>query len=171
MAVNRIEGKKGISFVAQACRELNYPFLLVGRVSKIQYLQECQKIGGKLMEFKQNVSDIQLRQSYHKAGVHVCNSVNNFESGTLPILESMASGVPVISRGVGHVKDLYNGNNLRLLTGDPKDVGGIKVALEEVMKNKDATKKMITEGVKTVSKRSYAVWSQQHLEVYRKITK
>jgi glycosyltransferase involved in cell wall biosynthesis len=169
MAVNRIEGKKGISFVAQACSELGYQFQLVGRVSKPKYLQECREIGGKHMNFRENVSEQQLRQAYYEAGVHVCNSVDGFESGTLPILESMACGVPVISRNIGHVSDLYTGSNLKLLTGPPKDVEGIKTALQGIMNDKETTRKMIQEGTSTVGKRDYPTWSMRHLEVYRNL--
>ena len=75
----------------------------------------------------------------------------------------------MISRNVGHIGDLYTGKNLKILTGSPKDVKGIKVALKQIVENKDVAKKMISEGRITATKRGYNTWSKQHLEIYRKI--
>jgi glycosyltransferase involved in cell wall biosynthesis len=167
MSVNRIEGKKGVKEVAQACKELGYKFLLVGRVSKRDYCNEVIKAGGKFIKFTENVTDLQLRDKYHASAIHVCNSVDRFESGTLPILECMASGVPVVSRRVGHVPDLYNGKNLKLLEGRPNDVEGIKKILKHLMENHKARTNMRNEAIKTVAKRGYNTWSKMHAAVYK----
>jgi len=137
MCVARIEGKKGVREVAQACRELGYKFLLVGRVSNTDYMRQVEEVGGKALEFYENVSEEKKLEIYYQSGVHVCNSVDNFESGTMPILEAMACGVPVLTRVVGLVPDIYNGKNMVIRQGPPEDVEGLKKDLQEMMENYD----------------------------------
>ncbi len=122
MTVARIEGKKGVREVAQVCNELGYKFKLVGRISKPGYMDEVRQVGGDNLEFFENVTDEKMLEIYRQSAIHVCNSVDGFESGTLPILESMIMGVPVLTRGVGHVPDLLNDKNMVVRTGEQDDV-------------------------------------------------
>lgn len=103
MVANRIESKKGILPVALACKELGIKMQLVGAISQPDYFKEIIDTG--VVHFAQECSDQELRELYYEAGVHVCNSIDNFESGTMPILESIFCGVPVITRNIGHVPD------------------------------------------------------------------
>lgn len=134
MAVNRIEGKKGVLEVAKACKELGYKFVIIGRVSDGEYMQKVMEAGA---EFTENATEEILVDSYNKAAIHVCNSVDNFESGTLPILEAMACGVPVLTRNIGHVPDLYNGQNMVVRAGGVEDMEDLKKNLKEMMENRD----------------------------------
>lgn len=167
MVVNRIEAKKGIKEVAEACRQLGYKFLLAGRVSDRNYLNQML---GSHMEFHENVTENQLRDYYHRSAIHVCNSVPNFESGTLPVLEAMACGIPVVSRKVGHIPDLYDGNNMVLLENpSPADVNEVKEALKKVMENIELRKSLREAGLKTVQNRGYHIWRKKHADLYKGI--
>lgn len=79
MVSSRIEGKKGILPVAQACQTLGVKMTLVGRISDRNYFNQIMQTG--VVEFKENVSEEDLRQAYYDHAVHVCNSIDNFESG------------------------------------------------------------------------------------------
>lgn len=136
MVAARIEGKKGIREVAQVCKELGYKFRLVGRVSKMEYMKQVMEISKGSIEFLENANEEQLRNSYYQSAIHVCNSVDNFESGTLPVLEAMASGVPVLTRNVGHIPDIYDGRNMVVRKGQPEDLGDLKANLKEMMENR-----------------------------------
>lgn len=137
MSVNRIEGKKGVLEVAQVCKELGYKFKLVGRVSEPNYMHEVMKAGEGIMEFTENATDERLREIYYQSRIHVCNSVDGFESGTLPVLEAMACGVPVLARKVGHVPDLYDGTNMVVRDGKPDDIEELKAKLRDLMENRE----------------------------------
>jgi glycosyltransferase involved in cell wall biosynthesis len=170
MTVARIEGKKGVYEVAKACSELGYKFLLVGRISKADYANRIiAEFGKGKFEFRNGVDENTLRRSYYESAVHVCNSVDNFESGTLPILESISCGVPVITRMVGHVPDIYNGKNLRILTGKPEDVAGIKTALRELMDNRPLRMEMRTEARKSVADRTHTRYASDYANLYKEI--
>ena len=136
MSVNRIEGKKGVREVAQACKELGYQFILVGRVSKVDYMQDVMRAGSGNMKFIENATDEELGDTYYKSAIHVCNSVDGFESGTLPILEAMACGTPVLTRLIGHVPDLSNGGNMHIRVGQPDDVEDLKRELKAMMEGR-----------------------------------
>jgi glycosyltransferase involved in cell wall biosynthesis len=120
MVANRIEGKKGVLPVAIAAAELGLKFILVGAISDQEYFFSIQQTGN--VEFHEQVTDEELRDLYYRSTIHVCNSVDNFESGTMPVLEAMLCGTPVLSRLVGHVPELSNGSNMVLHEGDPEDV-------------------------------------------------
>lgn len=131
MVANRIESKKGILPVAKAVADLNMHFILVGNISDANYFREVMQTG--YIEFHENVSDEELRSLYYKSGVHICNSVDNFESGTMPILESMLCGTPVITRSIGHVPDIYNGDNLVINDHQPDDVDHLSTLIFQTL--------------------------------------
>lgn len=130
MVAQRIESKKGIEPVARACKELGYQFVLVGEISDAEYFA---KIAQHRVTFMEKISDEELAEVWKQAAIHVCNSVDNFESGTLPILDAMATGVPVLTRPVGLVPDIYNEKNLRVREGQPDDYEELKAMLQGLM--------------------------------------
>lgn len=168
MVANRIESKKGILPVAIACADLNLHFILVGAISDPNYFQSIMATTGNV-EFHEQISDLELRQLYHDSTIHVCNSVDNFESGTLPILEAMLCGTPVLTRNVGHVPELNNGENLTLLEGVPEDVMGITDKLSEMLADK---KKLIEQREKawqTAKSRSFERRAYMYQKLYRQV--
>lgn len=168
MVANRIESKKGILPVAIACAELNLHFVLVGAVSDLNYLQSIMATTGNV-EFHEEVSDEDLRDLYHRSTIHVCNSVDNFESGTMPILEAMLCGVPVLTRSVGHVPDLDNGENLVLLEGVSEDVQGIQDRLSEMMADKKRLLELRDRGWQTAKGRSFERRAYMYQKLYRRV--
>ena len=95
MVANRIEAKKGIMEAAIACGDAGLRLMLVGAISDRNYFESV--MATECVEYHEQVSDEELRRLYHKSTIHICNSVDGFESGTLPILGAMMCGVPVIS--------------------------------------------------------------------------
>lgn len=171
MSVNRIEGKKGVLEVAQACKELGYPFTLVGRVSKADYMKEVMLAGGNNIEFYENATDEILKEVYYKSAIHVCNSVDGYESGTLPILEAMACGVPVMTRSIGHVPDLYSGSNMDVRMGTQNDLDDIKTHLQNLMENKQYRISMREKAWETVKNRDDRRMALDIQKLYYKLYK
>lgn len=168
MVANRIESKKGILPVAIACAELNLHLILVGAISDQQYFNSVMATTGNV-EFHEQISDEKLRELYHKAAIHVCNSVDNFESGTLPILEAMLTGVPVLTRLVGHVPDLNNGENMVLLDGDSEDVNGIQDKLLEMISDKKKLQDLREKAWQTAKARSFERRAYMYQKLYREV--
>lgn len=168
MVANRIESKKGILPVAIACAELNLHFILVGSISDANYFESIMATTGNV-EFHEQISDQELKDLYYKSTIHVCNSVDNFESGTLPILESMLTGVPVLTRNVGHVPELNNGENMVLLDGLSEDVLGIQDKLHEMMADKKALRDMRDKAWQSAKVRSFERRAYMYQKLYRQV--
>lgn len=170
MVANRIEGKKGILPVCEATKRLGMKMVLVGRPSKPDYLAEVQKYDH--VEYKQGITDEELREEYYRAGIHICNSVDDFESGTLPILESMACGLPVLTRKIGHVPETNNGKNMVVRNGDPDDVDELVEKLEQMRSDYEGMLRMREAAWYTVKNRNIEIFGRKYSNAYyRLITK
>lgn len=171
MAVNRIEGKKGVREVAQACNDLGYKFILVGRPSKPEYVKQVKAAGGSSLDYRSNISDKALRASYYESAIHVCNSVDHFESGTMPILEAMSCGIPVLTRWIGHVPDLYaeDENCLRINRGTDEDVESIKEHLVDMMDGRNTRIKQRLAAEVVVQSRSNEIRAARYREIYEEM--
>lgn len=167
MVVNRIEGKKGVLEVAMVCKELGYKLLLVGNVSDADYINKVLETD--VVEFHENISNEDLRDIYYKSAVHVCNSIDNFESGTLPILEAMACGVPVLTRNIGHVPDLADGGNMLVRAGLQDDLLDLKARLSELMENRTLRENMRDRGWKTAKNRYDKKMARQFSMLYNQV--
>lgn len=167
MVANRIESKKGILPVAIATAELGMKFVLVGAISNQDYFTSIMATGN--VEFHEQCSDEELKELYYNSTIHVCNSVDNFESGTMPILEAMLCGVPVLSRLVGHVPELNNGENMNILEGDPEDVQGIQDKLFEMVSDKKKLAEMRDKAWQTAKTRSFERRAYMYQKLYREV--
>jgi glycosyltransferase involved in cell wall biosynthesis len=164
MTVGRIESKKGILEVATVCEKLGYKLLLVGRVSEPDYMREILK--NKCVEFIEDAKDEELRDAYYRSSIHVCNSTDNFESGTLPILEAMACGVPVLTRPVGHVMDLYNGENMVVRNGAKDDLEDLENSIKDLMESRPIRERIRPKAWETVKTRSHDVMARRINRLY-----
>ncbi len=167
MSVNRIESKKGVLEVAQVCKKLGYELHLVGRVSDGQYMQTVLDTG--VVKFWENATDEELKNVYNNSIIHVCNSTDNFESGTLPILENMACGTPVLTRNVGHVPDLYNGGNMVVRTGLKEDLEDLETQLKDMVENRVWRLQIREKAWETVKNRDARIMTRRITKLYYSI--
>lgn len=167
MVANRIEAKKGILPVATACRDLGIKFTLVGSPSDPAYLAQVLELDN--VSYFEAVSDDELKELYYKSTIHVCNSIDNFESGTMPVLESMSVGLPVLTRKVGHVQDIYNGVNMVIQKSDPTDVDEIKTQLKAMLEDVDWLIKLRQDAWQTIKNRNIEVYGRQYSKLYQDI--
>lgn len=167
MVANRIESKKGILPVAIAAADAGLKFILVGAVSDQHYLYDIMQTGN--VEFHEQISDEHLKKLYYKSTIHVCNSIDGFESGTMPILEAMLCGVPVLTRSIGHVPELNNGENMMIHEGDPDDVEGITEKLREMAFDRKKLEDLRQAGWNTAKTRSFERRAYQYQKLYRQV--
>lgn len=167
MVANRIESKKGILPVAKACKEIGAKMYLVGAISDMNYFTEVMATG--TVEFAQEITNEQLRTLYHKAGIHVCNSVDNFESGTLPMLEAIFCGVPVLTRDIGQVPDIKTDDNLVIQDSTPEDTERISTLLNEMFADKKKLDRMRNDAWISVKDRNNERRAYLYQRLYREI--
>lgn len=169
MVANRIEGKKGIEEVARACNELGIEFRLVGNISDNDYFERVKKAGGDHFVFFQNISNEELRSIYWMSSIHVCNSIDGYESGTMPILEAMATGCPVLTRNVGHVPDIFDGRNMVVRMGDVNDVEEIKRHLSEMLADSKHLLEIRNEARFALRRRGLELYGWQYSRLYHRL--
>lgn len=167
MVANRIESKKGILPVALACKKLGVKMTLVGAVSQLEYWQEVMATGA--VEYAQEITDEQLRDLYHQSGIHVCNSVDGFESGTLPILEAIYCGIPVLTRRIGHVPDFETEDNIVIQDSDPEDVENIANKLTEMFADKKKLDKQRHEAWMGIKDKNFERRAYAYQKIYREL--
>jgi glycosyltransferase involved in cell wall biosynthesis len=167
MVANRIESKKGILPVAIAAADAGLKFILVGAVSDQQYLYDIMQTGN--VEFHEQISDEELRKLYYKSTIHVCNSIDNFESGTMPILEAMLCGVPVITRNVGHVPDLNNGENMVINDHDSEDVGHLTDLISQLASDRKKLEDIRQAAWNTAKTKNFERRAYQYQKLYRSV--
>lgn len=168
MVAFRTEGKKGIREVVEVCKEEGYKFLLVGHISKPDYFKQLIGVGGNF-EFREDIPDDELKEAYKEMDVLVCNSVDGFESGTLPILEAMGSGVPVLTRKIGLVPDLFNGENMIVRSGQTEDKEDLKNELNNLLNDYDLRKKIREKAWSSLRDYSEYRTSKEYAKLYNSI--
>lgn len=169
MVANRIEAKKGILPVAKLAGQKGYSMLLVGSISDPAYMAEVEAAAGGRLTYQSGITDEQLRDRYYTSRVHICNSIDNFESGTMPILESMACGTPVITRRVGHVPDIFNGRNMVVRKSTVEDINELDAMITDVINDKTIADELSREGRASLRSRSLEIYGRQYSKLYHKL--
>lgn len=167
MVANRIEGKKGILPLAIACGDAGLHLDLVGAVSNPQYLYDILQTGA--VTFHERISDSALRDLYHKATIYAFNSVDNYESSGQPLLEAMITGVPVLTRRIGIVPELDNGENMVIHEGDPEDVPALTNLLTDMVNDKKALGELRDKAWQTAKTRAHERRAYLFQRLYRQV--
>ena len=89
-----------------------------------------------------------------------------YEGFGLPILETMACGVPVVTSNVSSMPEAGGDAALYI---DPKDVDDIKKKLDQIMEDKDLRDDLIKKGFAQSKKFTWKKCAEETAEVYRKL--
>lgn len=169
MVAARIEPSKGILEVAKACRKTKTNFILVGRISDMNYMQEIMHEAGNYIDFRSDISEEELRDSYYEAHLLINNSKDGFESGTMPHLEAMACGTPVLTRNVGLVPDINNGKNMVVRSGEKEDVDEIAEYIEKLKGDRKQRLQLRENAFGTILDRDDEYTALRYYRIYRQV--
>lgn len=165
--VGQIKKVKGVRELKKACDDLGYRLVVVGGVSEAGYWQELNKDGAMWLN---NVGDDAINKIYHSARVYCANSDDGTESGTLPILEAMAAGIPVVTRRIGLVRDCGNNNkNMIVRDGAYTDVEDLKKSLALVMENEDVANELRENAWRTVRQYHPEVQAREYNRLFHQV--
>ena len=145
LAIGGIGERRNLKRIKEACKDYN----LVVSGQTIPWL---------------DISELELL--YNSAKVLLYASL--YEGFGLPILDSFACGVPVITSDVSSMPEV--GGNAAMYV-DPSDVEDIRNKLREVMGDNDLREEMIEKGFTQVKKFSWEKAAQQTSDVYRQLIK
>ncbi len=145
--VGRIVPWKGLKEVASACEELGYPLQIMGAVDKPEYWEQVSKKNLRFDYFE--CTDEERVGAYHNMSIYVGNSEDNYEEGTLPFLEALACGVPVVTTPNGVAKDIIQDEHNALLVPFG-DYDALKNAIKRLMEDDELRKKLRKNGWNTV---------------------
>lgn len=172
--VGQVKKVKGVRELAQACYELGYKLLVVGSISEPGIWEEMQEKYPDTAESfypgTLSVPDQAISEAYARMRVYCCNSDDGTESGTMPILEAMVSGVPVVTRRIGLVRDCgEHQKNMWIREGHYTDINDLKAALKMVMENEDIANKLRDAAWRTVRQYHPEIHAREYNKLFRKV--
>ena len=107
--IGRVMPHKNLKIICDMAKELNYKVVGSGYVEDREYWKTVDK---SVLDYKGNIGRQSMSPSnikddvYKKMKVFVAYSTGEKETGTLPLLEAMSRGVPVMATSQGMARDL-----------------------------------------------------------------
>ncbi len=162
----RIVPWKGLKEIAAACFELGYTLKLMGKFDKPAYWAEIppDHQANIDMEFM-DCSDEDRINFYRSIDIYVGNSVPGRETGTLPLMEAMASGVPVLTTPSGIAADICDDHENAIITGFG-DYESLKNNLGMLMENSDLREKIRSNAWNTIKNFSDEKRAWEYQKIY-----
>ena len=167
----RIVPWKRLRDIAQVCNELDYRVLFMGRQDKADYWKQFTDEEARAIDFSfMDCKDEERVDYYRNLTCYVGFSQDDYEEGTLELLEAMACGVPVITTSSGLARDIISNEKNGLLV-DFNDKEQLKHAITRVMTDKklrDTLRKNAWETVKIMTEKKMAY---EYSKLYHKVYK
>src|SRR3990167_7908751 len=172
--IGQVKKNKGVREIAQACQELGYKLLIAGSVSEAGYFHELmEKYADTIVSFIPGsffIPNNLIGQGYARMRAYCENSDDGTESGTMPILEAMASGIPVVARKIGLVRDCgEHKKNMWVRTGSYTDVEELKASLKMVVENEDVANDLRENAWRTVRQYHPDIQAREYDRMFRQI--
>jgi len=146
--VGRIVPWKGLYDILKVAKELDTDVMIMGRIDKPDYWNKCLEFSEN-MDVRFQTPDEEQVKVYHEMGVYVGNSCDNIEEGTLPLLEAMACGIPVVTTPSGEAKDIIKDNVNGILV-DFENYESLKNGIQVMLNKKEERNKIREEAWQTV---------------------
>lgn len=164
--VGRVELRKNVQHILQAftiLQKTNLHLVVVGKKTKFYAALHSYITNFELTQqvhFLENVPNEDLHAMYHLAEMQVYPSLA--EGFGLPVAESLASGLPVIT-----TDDIcfYEAGGDAAIYINPEDENAIAQAIRNVLKDKEATQARVARGLEYVQKFAHMPMAQEMMQV------
>jgi len=165
--VGRIVPWKGLYEILKVAKEIGTKVIMMGRIDKGDYWQKCQEFKEQ-MDIRFNTPDEEQTKVYHEMGIYVGNSIDGVEEGTLPFLEAMSCGIPVVTTLSGEANDIVK-DGVNSIAVEFENYDSLKKGIEKAFamsqKEKD---KMRSEAWNTVREMNDVRMARNYEKVYYK---
>lgn len=167
--IGRVASWKNLGEITRVSKELGYTVCGSGYIDKIDYWREVDKSN---LEWNggiglQEVPPVHEKDElYKKMSVFVMYATEEKESGTMPLLEAMARGVPVMATEQGMARELIrDGENGIIFTPE-----NFKERLQMVMENEPLRKKMREAAWQTIKNWPEERMAREFAKLYHELT-
>ena len=142
------------------------PLLLVGSLRRDgETVQQIQRFGLESSVRQLGyVTDDELPLAYRVADVFAFCSLS--EGFGMPLLEAMASGVPIVTSNVGAMSEVAAGSAVLV---NPWSVDSIADGLFHVLSSDGLRRRLIADGMETVRRFAWEETARKTLEIYRRV--
>lgn len=165
--VGRVVAHKNLARITLAAKKLGYRVVGTGYVDKPVYWETVDK---DVLDFmggigRNTMTPARRKDSlYEKMMCFVMYSTEEKETGTLPLFEAMARGVPVLATAQGSARDIIeDGENGIIFNED-----NFEEKLKEVMENEELREKLRKNARKTVIKYTEERYARNFAKAYFK---
>jgi len=151
--VGRVVPWKKLDKICEAAKNLDYKVVGYGYIDKPDYWNRIKELYVQESDWDRSILDFTGQvgrhgmapanmkdDGYKKMDVFVAYSVGEKESGTLPLLEAMARGVPVMATAQGMARDLIEHNKNGVIFNEDNFESELKRVMEDVELRKQLRK-------------------------------
>jgi len=167
--VGRICPWKNIGGIAKATRKNDLKVLAMGKMDKPDYWESIPLEDRNIIDFLyQNVPDKERINAYYDMMCFVQNSNDDHEEGTLPLLEAMACGIPVITTLSGEGADIINdGENGLIVPFDNAEA--LRVKIKMLKDDPELRNKLRKNAWQTIKNFTEDKMAREYLKAYYKL--
>jgi len=165
--IGRVMAHKNLAKICAAAKILGYKVIGSGYIEKKDYFDTVDK---SVLEFYGGYGRLEMNAAFHKDRIYdemacfVMYSTEEKETGTLPLLEAMAKGVPVLATEQGSARDLIkHGENGLIFTEET-----FEHELTKIMKDKRLREKLRKNAWETIKNYSEERVAKEHEKLYYK---
>lgn len=170
--VGRIVPWKGLLEICKVAKDLKNKVLVMGKLDKADYWQKIEEYKDVIDFTYFDCSDEERIDAYRNMTIYVSNSVDGYEEGVLSLLESWASGVPVVTTLSGEAKDLAidNDNALIIPFKDEKhSYEKLKKQIKKLMDDPNMRQKLRGKGWNVVKNMCEEKMAREYSAIYYKV--
>jgi glycosyltransferase involved in cell wall biosynthesis len=164
----RVVPWKNLKEVARACYELGYPLKMMGSYDKKDYWDSIPQEYKAIMDFTHWQCNNNDRPNFYKdITIYVGFSSDGREEGTLPFLEALACGVPVVTTSNGMAADIVTDDDVMLVEFDNYE--NLKMAIKKLMEDAQLREKLRENGWRAVRQFTHERMARDYERVYNKV--